>query len=343
MPAFIRQVVNDARQNTPSISVRAVDDAADPATAEVMSDLIRDIEAQSSADIAYDTAVDFAVSCGFGYFRINTAYVEDDAFEQDIRIARIANPFSVYGDPFSDAPDSSDWNVAFVLDRMKRSVFEKRYKDADLASWADPRWDHVGEPWKQDGDHVGVAEYWTREQIKKPIVALSNGTIVAVAEYEKHKALFDAQGVEVVGSPRDVMSHKVTQRLISGCDVLETVEWAGKYIPLVPVYGEDINVAGTRYLRSMIRDAKDPQRMFNYWRTASTELVALAPGTPWIGRKGNLQERRGQVGDRQPGQPSLYEYDSEPPRRQPFAGTPVGVINEALAASGRHEGDHGPA
>lgn len=106
MPAFIRQVVNDARQNTPSISVRAVDDAADPATAEVMSDLIRDIEAQSDADIAYDTAVDSAVSCGFGYFRINTAYASDDAFDQDIRIARIANPFSVYGDPFSDAPDS---------------------------------------------------------------------------------------------------------------------------------------------------------------------------------------------------------------------------------------------
>lgn len=120
MPAFIRQVVNDARQNAPAIAVRAVDDAADPATAEVMSDLIRDIEAQSSADIAYDTAVDFAVSCGFGYFRINTAYTADDAFDQDIRIARIANPFSVYGDPFSDAPDSSDWNVAFVLDRMTR-------------------------------------------------------------------------------------------------------------------------------------------------------------------------------------------------------------------------------
>lgn len=174
MTAFIRQVVNDARQNAPSISVRAVDDAADPATAEVMSDLIRDIEAQSNADIAYDTAVDFAVSCGFGYFRVNTAYTDDDTFAQDIRIARIANPFSVYGDPFSDAPDSSDWNVAFVLDRMKRSVFEKRYAGADLKSWADPRWDTVGEPWKQEGDFVGVPEYWTREPVKKPIVALYN-------------------------------------------------------------------------------------------------------------------------------------------------------------------------
>jgi hypothetical protein len=333
MPAFIRQVVNDARQNTPSISVRAVDDAADPATAEVMSDLIRDIEAQSDADIAYDTAVDSAVSCGFGYFRINTAYASDDAFDQDIRIARIANPFSVYGDPFSDAPDSSDWNVAFVLDKMTRSQFERRFKGADLVSWADPRWEMLDEPWKSEGDFVGVAEYWLREEVKKPIIALSNGMIVAVKEYEDNKALFDAQGVSVIGSPRDVVSHKVTQRLISGCDVLETTEWAGKYIPIVPVYGEEINVAGTRYLRSLIRDAKDPQRMFNYWRTASTELVALAPKTPWIGKRGTFKSDAAKWATANRASHPYIEYDGERPERLPFAGTPVGVINEALAAS----------
>ena len=333
MPAFIRQVVNDARQNTPAISVRAVDDAADPATAEVMSDLIRDIEAQSDADIAYDTAVDSAVSCGFGYFRVNTAYTSDDAFDQDIRIARIANPFSVYGDPFSDAPDSSDWNVAFVLDRVTRSQFERRFKGADLVSWADPRWEMLDEPWKSEGDHVAIAEYWLREEVKKPIIALSNGMIVAVKEFEANKALFDAQGVGVIGSPRDVISHKVTQRLISGCDVLETTEWAGKYIPIVPVYGEEINVAGTRYLRSLIRDAKDPQRMFNYWRTASTELVALAPKTPWIGKRGTFKSDAAKWATANRASHPYIEYDGDMPQRLPFAGTPVGVINEALAAS----------
>ena len=333
MPAFIRQVVNDARQNTPAISVRAVDDAADPATADVMSDLIRDIEAQSDADIAYDTAVDCAVSCGFGYFRVNTAYTSDDAFDQDIRIARIANPFSVYGDPFSDAPDSSDWNVAFVLDRMTRSQFERRFKGADLASWVDPRWEMLDEPWKSEGDYVGVAEYWLREEVKKPIIALSNGMIVAVKEFEANKALFDSQGVGVIGSPRDVISHKVTQRLISGCDVLETTEWAGKYIPIVPVYGEEINVAGTRYLRSLIRDAKDPQRMFNYWRTASTELVALAPKTPWIGKKGTFKSDAAKWATANRASHPYIEYDGDMPQRLPFGGTPVGVINEALAAS----------
>jgi hypothetical protein len=74
--------------------------------------------------------------------------------------------------------------------------------------------------------------------------------------------------------------------MMTGCDVLETTPWAGKYIPIVPVYGEDINVMGKRYLRSLIRDSKDPQRMHNYWRTVSTEMVALAPKAPWIGKQG---------------------------------------------------------
>jgi len=116
LPAFIRQVVNDSRQNKPAIVVHPVDDASDPQTAEVFNGLIRHVEQSSDAEVAYDTALDFAVTCGVGYFRINTRYAHDDGFEQDLAIERVANPFSIYGDPDSTAADSSDWNTAFVVD-----------------------------------------------------------------------------------------------------------------------------------------------------------------------------------------------------------------------------------
>ena len=96
MPAFIRQVVNDARQNKPSIKVHPQDSNADPRTAEIINGLIRNIETSSDADVAYDTAIEHAVGQGFGYWRINTRYTCDDAFDQDIVIERIANPFTVY-------------------------------------------------------------------------------------------------------------------------------------------------------------------------------------------------------------------------------------------------------
>ena len=99
LPAFIRQVTNDARQNKPSIKVHPADSLADVRTAEIYNGLIRKIEVTSRAGIVYDTALDFAVTMGFGYFRINTEYLCGDSFDLDLVLKRIANPFSVYGDP----------------------------------------------------------------------------------------------------------------------------------------------------------------------------------------------------------------------------------------------------
>ena len=73
LPAFIRQVVNDARQNKPQIKCHPADHDADVDTAEILNGLIRQIEATSKADVAYDTALESAVTMGFGYFRFGSS------------------------------------------------------------------------------------------------------------------------------------------------------------------------------------------------------------------------------------------------------------------------------
>ncbi|THD80625.1 MAG: hypothetical protein E7812_07805 [Phenylobacterium sp.] len=333
LPAFIRQVVNDARQNKPAMIVHPVDSQSDPATAEIMSGLIRHIEQSSDAEVAYDTALDFAVTGGFGYFRINTRYASDDSFDQDLVIERVANPFSIYGDPNGTAADSSDWNVAFVVDTLPKAAFEARWKGAEPVDWSADAYASLRLPWIE-GDQVMVCEYWRREACQRQIVALSDGQVVEVAVYEAQKAMFDALGVSVVGRPRPVASHRVTQKIVTGAEVLERIEWAGKFIPIVPVYGEELHVDGRRRLRSLVRDAKDPQRMFNYWRTTTTELVALAPKTPFIGRKGAFETDSAKWATANTQTHAYIEYDGpEPPQRQPFAGPPAGAMQEALSAS----------
>lgn len=330
---MIRQVVNDARQNKPGIVVHPVDSDADPETAEIFNGLIRNIEQSSNADVAYDTSLEHAVAGGFGYFRVNTAYSSDDTFDQDIVIERIANPLSVYGDPYSTAADSSDWDVAFVTDTLSKAQFERTYKGADPVDWKGEDWRNLGAPWI-DGDNVMVAEYWKREEIKRQIVLLSDGQVIGLKEYEANQDLFQALGVTVQGSPREVRSHKVVQRVLSGCDELSKVEWAGRYIPIIPVYGSEVWLNGKRHLRSMIRSAKDSQRMRNYWTTTTTELVALQGKAPYIGRKGAF-ETDSQKWDTANTQNWAYlEYDGpEAPQRQPFAGIPAGAMQEKLAAS----------
>lgn len=331
MPAFIRQVVNDSRQNKPSIIFHPVEDG-DVETAEIMNGLMRNIEYTSNADIAYDTAIDFAVSMGFGYIRVDTDYSYDDAFDQDIRILQVPNPFSVYGDPLSTSADGSDWKVAFVTDILKKKDFERQYPDAEISD-ADGDGDAL--EWFGD-DGIRIAEWWQKEDVPGKIVQLSNGIILASEKYLEAKDIYDMMGLVVTGE-RDTKTCKVTQRIISGSEVLETNPWAGKYIPIVPVYGDEVNVEGKRHFLSLIRFAKDSQQMHNFWRTASTELVALAPKAPFIGPKGSFDSDSDKWATANTATHSYIEFDpvegQTPPQRQAFAGVPAGALQEALNAS----------
>ena len=332
LAAMGRQIVNDARRNKPGITVHPVDSEADPETAEVLNGIIRNIEQSSNAEVAYDTALESAVFGGFGYFRINTKYTSDDTFDQDIVIERISNPLSVYRDCYSTAADSSDWNYCFVVDSLSKAQFKRQYPGAEQVDWKSEAWRDLSSPWL-DGDFVQVAEYWTREKAKKRILLLSDQSVIEADEYEKNKPAFDAVGLQVMAE-REVDTHKVKQRIMSGAEVLETVDWAGKYIPIVPVYGTEVVLKGKRTFRSLVRGAKDAQRMFNYWRTTSTELVAMAPKTPFIGRKGAFETDINKWATANTQSHAFIEYDGpEAPQRQPFAGVPAGALQEALNAS----------
>jgi hypothetical protein len=331
----IRQVVNDARQNKPSIKVHPVDSQGDPKTAEIINGLIRNIESTSNADVAYDTAVECAVGGGFGYIRVGMDYAYDDSFDMDITIDRVPNPLSVYGDPNSTAADGSDWNVAFVVDRVPKDEFKKRYPKAGITDWDSDAWDTAGEWLNSDG--VLVAEYWTREEYEKTIVKTSDGRTFSedqLTEDEDLALALEAGLIQVVGT-RATKCYRVMQRIMTGAEILSEREWPGRYIPISPVYGDEFWIDGKRYLRSLINGAKDAQQMLNFWRTSGTELVALAPRVPFIGRKGAFDHDQERWQTANVRSHSYLEYEGpEAPQRQPLdSGIAAGSMQEALNAS----------
>jgi hypothetical protein len=342
MKAFIRQVVNDSRQNKPSIKIHPADSGADVKTADIMNGLIRNIEYTSNADVAYDTGVEASVSGGFGYWRVGMDYACDDSFDMDLSIQRVANQFSVYGDPNSTAADSSDWDVAFVVDRIPKEEFKRKYQgkknvddepcavDFDSDAWA------YGDNWLND-EGVMIAEWWQRKEVETEIVRLSNGHTYKADELAENQTLqmFLANGIIKEVKRRPGKTYKVTQTIMTGADVLEVNEWPGRYIPIIPIYGDEIIVEGKRYFRSLIHDAKDAQRMVNYWRTTATELVALAPRVPFIGPKGAFDSDAARWATANTQSHSYLEYEgATPPQRQPLdSGVAAGALQEALNAS----------
>jgi cell division septum initiation protein DivIVA len=248
----------------------------------------------------------------------------------DILMNRVINPFSVYADIDATEGDGSDWKYCFVTEWLSEDEFKVKFPKAEPVDFEG---DSLGDSeWVQE-DKVRVAEYWTREECTRKIVLLSDGQVLSLEAYSENAEIFTAAGINVI-KERDSKSWEVKQHWIGGNQLLDTVEWAGTYIPIVPVYGDEINVDGKRYYQSLIRHAKDSQRMFNYWRTTSTELVALAPKTPFIGKTGAFDTDIAKWNTANTKSHSFIEFDGDAaPQRQPFAGAPAGALQEALNAS----------
>lgn len=281
LPQFTQQVIGDARQNKPAIRVSPVDDGSDPDTADVLEGLIRNIEVQSKATQAYIAALGQAVEGAFGHWRVITEYSSDDSFEQDIRIKRITDPFSVHWDDAAKEYDKSDATFCFVTDWIHKKDFEKRYPDAAPNGWEeDFKGLGVKESWMVN-DRVRLCEYFVKKPVKKTIAQLADGRVVDLPK--EHPGIGSPFAGSNVVKTRQAETHKVCRYLLSGHAVLEDErEIPSKYIPIVSVYGPEQYVEGQFIPRSLVRFAKDPQRMFNFWQTSNAEKIALTPKSPYI-------------------------------------------------------------
>jgi hypothetical protein len=276
---FVRQIRGDQMQNRPRIKVIPVDNAADVKMASLYNDLIRQIEYLSKAEIAYDTAYMHAISCSFGFFRIITKYSDENNFDQDIFIKRVINPFCVHFDPYAVEFTLDDARYCFIEDLIDKEEFKKLYPNAEMQDFDSSSTATIFGDWLQS-NKVRIAEYFYKEPVKKKIVQLKTGEVIPVDK----KMTLDAikhLGVEIVRE-RTIDTHVVKWCKVTGAEVLEESEWPGMDIPVIPVFGDEIVADGKRYYLSLARGAKGPQQMYNYWATAATETVALAPKAPFI-------------------------------------------------------------
>lgn len=337
--AFIRQVTNDVRQNKPAIKVHPVDDGADKETAEVLNGIIRNIEYTSNAGVAYQTGTEYAVAGNVGYWVVDIDYAHDDSFDLDIQIERVSNPLTIYGDPYSTAADSSDWMTGFQIEMLSDKQFEREYKGAEKVDWERGNYSELAAPWRED-NRVMVANYWKRSEIQKTLLLLSDGTIIDEEGLRSSPVIQTMMetGALTVEAERPTRSFKVVRHTLTGAEVLKSEDWVGKYIPIIPVYGDEFFVEGERHLFSLIHEAKDAQRMHNYWRTTSTELIALAPKVPFIGPKGSFKTDAKKWAEINRVSYPFVEYDivsggAEPVRQPLDVGPAAGAMQEALAAN----------
>ncbi len=271
LPQFTRQVTGDIRKLNPAINVMPADGEASDEVAEIYEGLIRQIQYQSDASSVYEGAAENAAQCGMGYFRVRADYEDDQSFNQEILIEAIPNPFSVYFDPAAKHSTRKDAQFAFITEQVKKDDFQAQFpKAAEVDVKIDGETDGL-ENWHDGGDVI-VAEYFWKEPITRKLKMQRNGTIV-------ENAIAPLDTIQ----EREVQSHQVMWAKITGKEVLEgPQEFPCMEIPILAVMGEELHVGEKVVRSSVIRYGKDPQRLYNYYRSAGAEVVALQPKAPYL-------------------------------------------------------------
>lgn len=270
IPNFVNQVVNDGRMNMPQTRFVAGEDG-EVETAERMEDLARNIQQQSDAEIAYDTALYGQCVAGWGYWRYITEYENDKSFDQIIKIKPVWNQFTVYDDPYAIEPDKLDRKRLIQVTDMQLSDFndtyDREYDASDLEGIGDS-----SPAWASSSDTIRVAEFW---KVVETESSLYRNKKTGAITKEKPKDLNNYD-------TRVVKEQKVKWYLINGKEVLKSRDWPGIYIPYVKVVGQEVIVDGKTIISGIVERMIPAQKQMNYWTNAATEMVALAPKSPFI-------------------------------------------------------------
>lgn len=302
---FIHQVSNDVRMNTPTINVIPGDDKASIEVADIYKGLIKKIEYHSGADDAYDTAVTSAIKCSIGFIRVDHDYSDDYSDKQDLYIRRVINPFSCMIDSSSIEVDGSDAIHGHIIEEMTVAKFKKRFRGKDPVSFGS---DAKKSDRLKDDDKISICEFYQ---------------------------IVEQEGETV--NNRTLKKRIVKRYTLSGKQVLEETTFPGKYIPIVPVYGEEAWQDGKRHLHSLIRKSKPAQRMYNYWKSLETELLMKAPKAPVMAAAGSIENYAEDWQD--PDKAMVLRYESEvngkpvnKPERLAPPPVPTGIINASREA-----------
>ena len=435
LPKYIDQVTGDMRHNCPQIKLRPVDNKADVHMARIREGLINQIQYNSSARDIYVHGGEMQVRSGYGAWRVLTRWCDDNPFLQEIYIESIKNPFLVYMDPDSKDLNYADANYAFIMEKMHREEFERRYPDAEMPGDNFKVAQGLGQEMWYDKDSVTVAEYFEKVTETVTMCQMEDGTYMTEEEYKEavkqwgidtteaiqqiisapEQPIAPPQGMPNLNNPappqagtpaamapqaitpqglapqtpqgpqmappqaqvppqaqapqippvtpkpkvvkrreleRPVIKHYVmtcTELLNKKKDRKNEPEdkWIertadiipGDFIPLVVARGKIINIEGKEFVQSLIRNAKDMQKMVNYWHTTAAETIALSPKTPWIGTAKQFEGYEADYANANVENIPYLKFNPDPevpgaPQKIPVAQPPQAVFQQIAVAEG---------
>lgn len=284
--AFVGQVLGERLVNETEIRVYP-DKGGTKDIASIREGLIRNIMKCSEGDLARNEAQKYQVIGGRGVYALAIKYAGDDVFEQDIRIETVADPYSAVFDPLSIDPTGGDAEWAFLSDDIPLAEFKKRFPKAAEVDWGNSNLWVQPRYWLQE-DTIRIVNYWQMVTEGTKILAMMvDGITRDVTEWAEEEYLIGKpmEGIPPVApNPkggfyiREVPNRFARLYICSGAQILDgPYDYPISSIPIFRVSGWEVN-DGERIQRwGLVRFIKDPQRLYNFYRSVQAEALVSAP------------------------------------------------------------------
>lgn len=248
--------------------------------AKLMDGMIRNIEKVSSASKVYSMAGRNMVTAGLDGWQLKQEYVDDDSFDQELVIRRIANFLdSVWFGPFTE-PDASDAPWVIVLEAMDKEEYKDTYPDRVGTSLDDGR---EGESYYHKNDVVIIGNLYYFEERASELALMKSGRVLDKKEVDSVLDELGSMG-DTVEETRSRQKRIVKSRLLDGEGWINDPEdTVFSWLPVIPTFGNFKVVENKVLYRGVVQKLMDPQRVFNYSKSREVEENALAPrGKYWM-------------------------------------------------------------
>ena len=288
-------IINDFKQNKPSVKIRPVGDDATFEGAQIFQEVIYHIEYISNAEQVYDYGATFAVQAGIGYWRVLVDYIDENTFDQEIYIKRVKDPRSVYLDPDINEADGSDARYGFIFDDMPKDLFKSKYPEYAEKVGAAALGNTTTDMWITQ-NHVRIAEYYKKEEKKDRLVSFIipetqepiQGLLSELPDDQR--AIFKEIKKRESQVPRSMRTYQerkvITSNIkwykIAGDKVIDEADWLGKYIPIVRLPGTETIIDGQLDRKGHTRALINAQQIYNWNTSANVEFGALQTKSPWL-------------------------------------------------------------
>lgn len=270
----VQLVTSTQRSAHLGIQIHPLTPDADDDTAEMLQDLYRNIEVDSRASFARDWGFDRSTKCGLGVYQIlsepdpSTGYPGD----QKLVIRRFLDQSMVYFDPNATQPDFSDGERALVVEDMPWRTYVRKFKKSKLAAYTDEGLTEIGEN-EANKDWIGG---------DGPDSRTVRIGIFYYCEYEPE--VITIAGAGEGGKDLVFTEDKRIVRVckINAIEELQSFTWGGRYIPLVPCIGNELQpFDGERRWSGMYTNAKEAARLTMWGASGAVEIASMEPLAPW--------------------------------------------------------------